>query len=601
MPALDTARFEILKKVLEEEFVPHLPPLIDQAQSATKKQIKNLSRAFSAFVLSKLCNVTTKVACQAVVDDFDDFGLDAIFYDSQTETIYLVQSKLKEASAFTQDEALAFCQGVRKLINQDLSDFNQHVQNRKIEIEEAVEDCSRIQLIIAHTGDGITNHAKLALEDLFKVESEEEMRLVQSYIDFNSSLIIDKMQAAKALSRVNTELLLWNCSRVADTTQCYIGVVALSDLAKLHNDHKESLYEKNIRNFLGKQTEVNKSISDSLKTNPNKFFFLNNGVTLLCDLIDQKGLDKSKSKKRKFKLRGISVINGAQTISTAASILKENPGNSVSEAKVTVTLIQADSESSFGKDVTRARNHQNPVHFTHFVALDDEQERLRRELSYLNIRYVYKAEASSLFDDNTIHVDEASQALALFQPDPRYPIWLKKDPSRFLDTTSSVYKSLFTHNVTPHQLVNAVRLYRYINRRMIYEAERSSGIERLAYKHGNFALGWILAKQLSNEFKLARVFDTSKIDTNLSVPFDALRQKIYDQAVTNARYCGPLALFRNQAHTIPVTETIMIDHFTLSHDPVLSRKRAQTTSGESYPIALFDYVISKAPQIGNLS
>ena len=541
------------------------------------------------------------MACQAVVDDFDDFGLDAIFYDSQTETIYLVQSKLKEASAFTQDEALAFCQGVRKLINQDLSDFNQHVQNRKIEIEEAIEDCSRIQLIVAHTGDGVTSHAKLALDNLLHDESEEEERLVQNYIDFDSRLIAEKLQAAKALPKVNADLWLWNCSKIADTTQCYIGIVALSDLAKLHNDHKEALYEKNIRNFLGKQTEVNKSISDSLKTNPNKFFFLNNGVTLLCDHIDQKGMVKSNPKKRKFKLRGISVINGAQTISTAASILKENTSNVVCEAKVTVTLIQSDSESNFGKDVTRARNHQNPVHFTHFVALDDEQERLRCELSYLGIRYIYKAEASSLLDDNTIHVDEASQALALFQSDPRYPIWLKKDQSRFLDTTSSVYKSIFTHNVSPQQLTNAVRLYRYINRRMIYEAARASGIERLAYKHGNFALGWILAKQLSSEFKLAKVFDNNKIDANLSVPFDTLRQKILDQAEANAVYCGPLALFRNQSHTIPVIESIMIDHFALSTDTIIPRKRAQTTPGESHPTALFDYVISKAPQIGDLT
>ena len=43
--------------------------------------------------------------------------------------------------------------------------------------------------------------------------------------------------------------------------------------------------------------------------------------------------------------------------------------------------------------MTRARNHQNPVLSQNFAALDDEQERLRRELALLGVHYAYKPEA----------------------------------------------------------------------------------------------------------------------------------------------------------------------------------------------------------------
>ena len=91
---------------------------------------KNLSRAFSAFALNRICGISVNDAVAAVVDDFDDFGVDAVYYHARSETLYLVQAKLKASEQFTQDEALAFCQGIRKLIKQDFTGFNKNVQDR---------------------------------------------------------------------------------------------------------------------------------------------------------------------------------------------------------------------------------------------------------------------------------------------------------------------------------------------------------------------------------------------------------------------------------------------------------------------------------------
>ena len=75
----------------------HLPPILDTTKSAEQLVLKNLSRAFSAFALQQQCGISAAVAAKAVVDDFNDKGVDAIYYYAPTETLYLVQSKLKSS------------------------------------------------------------------------------------------------------------------------------------------------------------------------------------------------------------------------------------------------------------------------------------------------------------------------------------------------------------------------------------------------------------------------------------------------------------------------------------------------------------------------
>ena len=110
MAALEPQYMTILKKVLKERFVPFLPPLLDTKKPAADQAAKQLSRAFSAFALHKLLDLTPQVAAAAVVDDFQDKGIDAIYYDGKSETLYLLQTKLKESEQFKQEDALPFCE-----------------------------------------------------------------------------------------------------------------------------------------------------------------------------------------------------------------------------------------------------------------------------------------------------------------------------------------------------------------------------------------------------------------------------------------------------------------------------------------------------------
>jgi hypothetical protein len=602
MSALEQVQRVVIDRVLDAEYVPHLPTLLNKTKSQEEQLSKNRSRALSAFALHNICHIPKADAAEAVIDDFDDYGVDAIYYHAPEETLYFVQSKLKSAEQFSQDEALAFCQGVRKLIKQDLSGFNKHVEKRQVEIEDAVSNCNSIKLVVAHIGSGISKHAKQAIDELLADDHGEE-RFDSRVVDYDAKRIVEDLRAAKAYERVDTELWIEKCSMVSEPRVTYFGLVQLLDLVKLHDKYDKALYERNIRTFLGHKTEVNTSIQKTLGTNSKEFMYLNNGVTALCQEIHPKGTSQAKGGKKRLKLHGFSIINGAQTIASSAKFVADNKGQDISNARVSLTLIKADADGEFGKSVTRARNHQNPVHFANFAALDDEQERLRRDLAHLGIHYAYKAEAAdSTNDENRIRIDEAAQALAMFQPDPRFVVWLKKEPAQLLDTTSSQYKALFSPAVTAFQLANAVRLNRFIQGRMTTEEKYASGQERLAYKHGCYVLAWAMSKRLSGAIKGAALIDSTKLKTELSTPFDTLRQTLWDITRDATRYSkGPLALFRSQTDVIPLLQKVLIAHYGLGTDPVLVHKQGAYKTGQLYPEELFAYLVSKAPQIGNLT
>src|SRR3546814_19393323 len=64
----------------------------------------------------------------------------------------------------------------------------------------------------------------------------------------------------------------------------------------------------------------------------------------------------------------------SQTVASAAEFVAQHPGKNIDDAKVMLTLIKAPADGPFGKRVTKARNHQNPVQTANFASLDENQE-----------------------------------------------------------------------------------------------------------------------------------------------------------------------------------------------------------------------------------
>lgn len=301
-------------------------------------------------------------------------------------------------------------------------------------------------------------------------------------------------------------------------------------------------------------------------------------------------------------LRNFSVINGAQTISSAAEFVEKHSTCDISEAKVLITIIKSDADGKFGRSVTRARNHQNPVSTENFLSLDMRQEDLRRELAYLGYSYHYRPEATPRSAEKNpliITIEESIKALALFAFDPRYAFWLKSDLARFQNAESNEYQALFKKELTGTQLVNKVIFFRFIFDVLISNSKATGGAEGLFYRHGVFVIAAVLGKKIKNRMEANNLLEPAQFNKLLSTHVDSCRQICWEVAepmVGQGR--SVLAFFQNQGNTVRLLHVCMAKYYELTKEEAYIKVKSTADKNEDYPQQkLFKYLVTQATQI----
>lgn len=592
MAALSPEYTEILKRELLAQYVPHLPALLPN--NLVQPPEKQTNRALSAFALHAFFRISAQTASKAVVDDFKDNGIDAVYYDKDTETLNLIQSKFKSSEDFKQEEAQDFCVGVRLLLNKAFAEFNQNVIDREVEIRDALGEASSIQLWVVYTGSGITGTAKTRFKQLFEDDSHGEGdRLLPEIRYVGPDEIAAELRLRNSYKLVDATVFLSHDVCVKEPRLTWYGMANLKELVDLHVKEENALYEKNIRYYLGSErSEVNKGIQHTLSHDPQAFFYLNNGITALCSDVEAK--DRT-ANRRKLKVRGLSIINGAQTVASAAELMKQPNPPDISKARVMFTLIQANADGAFGPKVTRARNSQNAVQVANFAAQDPQQERLTQELLGLGVTYHVRPEAKAQPSANSILLAEAVSALSWLTDDPRYPVWLKSGRGDLSNVDSSAYKALFKQELAGAHLANAVFLYREVARLLGNADQSSTGKERLIYRHGLNAIGWSYMKRFHSRITASAPMNPAQIPGLISQSFDVHRQMAVDSFPSG--FTGPLALFKSQTDATPYLADLMEQAFGLAGHaalPALKRPHANEAFKQEH---LFRFLSQQAPQI----
>ena len=148
------------------------------------------------------------------------------------------------------------------------------------------------------------------------------------------------------------------------------------------------LYD-NVRGFMGK-TKYNRNIEQSLDSEPKKFFFYNNGITIIADDISKE--DTNMYTKVKFKIKNIQVLNGGQTLRTIHNYNTNNRANlteTLSTAQILVKFLKVTSEELKG-NIAEFTNSQNSISMRDLRSLRIEQIQLEEFLGNNGILYERK-------------------------------------------------------------------------------------------------------------------------------------------------------------------------------------------------------------------
>lgn len=487
--------------------------LIDLSDYATKPQTQQdsafLTRALAAFAILGAADITPEQAALCITDGFQDNGIDAVYFDSREKVLFVVQTKWRHdgTGSIERGDALKFITGIKDLINAEFNRFNNKISNRSVEILDALSLANtRIVLLVAYTGQAtLSQDVERDFND-FLNDMNDPSEVVELRVLRQGNL--HRIVASGTLGApINFDVVLKDWGQIREPFSAYYGLVSATEVADWWNMYYPKLFMPNIRSFLG-ETEINQSIVETLLSEPEKFWYFNNGITALCSKIRKKPLGGNTHETGVFECLDVSVVNGAQTVGAIATANAKLP-DQVAKAAVLIRFISLEScPEDFATRVTRTTNTQNRIDSRDFVSLDREnQERIRTELQLEGIEYIYKPGDTIRDSRSGFDFLEAIVALACAYSELTYTVQAKSKVSLlYEDISKAPYKALFNPNLSSIKLWKLVQIHRAIEDQLKAERGKRQGRETMLPVHGNR----FLARQVFRFLPLGNLDDPRK-------------------------------------------------------------------------------------------
>lgn len=559
---MTTLRVKQIKSKLLELFEKHLD-LSDIGSADKDRETKILTRCLAAFAIYNLVGCSESEAAQAVWDGADDNGIDAAYYDASESRVVVVQSKWIHAGSGEPEakDIAVFANGVKDLVEQENANFHARLQSKLADIGQAVmSPGTTVHIVLVSTGSSeIARHGTAALDRVINelngtdqdepLATKEIIGLAQVYPALATMTSQDKIS-------VDANLLDW--SYISQPYAAYFGVVDGLQLKEWWSVHGKRLVAKNIRHALG-ATEVNNQIRHTATNSPENFWYFNNGITLIADEAPRAPASAASRSSGNFQLRGASIVNGAQTVSTLGRVENDEALGRV-RVPIRVVLLKG-APPDFGGEVTRTNNLQNRIEARDFVAQDPEQSRLQMEMGMEGVEYQFLRSEDFVSSPTSCDLIEVTTALACASGDSSHAVAVKTGIGRFFnDLSRAPYKAIFNPSISGARAFNTTLVQRAIDE-WIDAKKRSitkkSGFSWGVLVHGNRILAASAFKKLNTQGLSSPISDFRTVLPSLSI--GDICEEVYAKMVDvlDQRYPGKFlaVLFKSPAMSKDVFES----------------------------------------------
>lgn len=160
-------------------------------------------------------------------------------------------------------------------------------------------------------------------------------------------------------------------------TQAYVATCRVSDFIKcILSDEKgklrQSIFDQNVRDFLGKDSEINSEMATTLEDRKKqiRFGILNNGVTIISPDVRLSGFELT--------IKDFQIVNGCQT----SNVLFEHSNLIESDTTLMLKIVET-SDKDVVDDIVRSTNRQAKVNEDQFLSTLDCARKIEK---YFEIR-----------------------------------------------------------------------------------------------------------------------------------------------------------------------------------------------------------------------
>jgi hypothetical protein len=250
-----------------------------------------------------------------------------------------------------------------------------------------------------------------------------------------------------------------------------ISNITGGELIGKYEQFKDKLFQQNVRYYLG-ENSINKKIIESASDagTRDRFWFLNNGITIVCEDYKIQGIT---TENIKVQLKNFQIVNGAQTTRAVYDAFKK-VGN-VDGVKILVKVFKA--KEDVAEKITESTNNQNPIDKRDLKSNDEIQKLL--EQSLLDLGFYFQRKRKQYSDKP---VDKTIDNLLFAQL--YYSFFLEKpnearNQRAKLFGDENIYKQIFNNNLSVGKVIFLYKVYSKILRILrILKAKKifSSGV-----------------------------------------------------------------------------------------------------------------------------
>lgn len=500
---------------------------LDDVKHKGEEEVENhfLTRAYTAYTLQVLSGLAPEICSTNIVDGYKDNGIDLIHYDSQSKNLWIIQSKfIKNGNGEPESgEILKFTKGIRDLIDLKFERFNDKIKNKENDVLSALDDhLVKFRIVLTYTGkDNICDNSNNIISDLLN-ELNDPSELA-TYQTFSLNSAHKSLVGGLEGDPIDAEIALSNWGFMEHPYKAFYGIINASNLASLWAQNRTRLFSENIRDFVG-FSDVNEDIINTIKNDPEHFYYFNNGITALCSSIEKKALSGRDRNSGYFVAKDFKIVNGAQTVGSIGSSFElgiENVDNTSAFIKI---ISLENCPDGFGTKITKASNTQNKIDKKDFVSLDPQQGRIKTELALEGITYHFKrTDLNVILDNENYTIEEATISLACFNSDVSLAVQAKREIGKLWDDISKKpYIDLFNPETRSFELIRTIKVFRLVNEILLELQKASFGREKSHYIHSNRFILHIILNSIPRDSILNPNFD---FDTILNENF---RQSIKD-------------------------------------------------------------------------
>jgi hypothetical protein len=424
---------------------------------------------------------------EAFTDGSNDCGVDAVFIDRRADhpVIHLFQSKVHESerkakNPFKSSEAEKIVRFLEVLRDRD-SDLskstNPKLLQKVLEIRDIQDrDFPEFKLWLISNGQPCVKHELVPMIKALKrhdvaVEQFHLKEFVEFCIDAHSTRTNHTFYARDA------GVLEFGTSEL----RSFVGYISARQLYNLIKDIRDerkidySLFDMNVRGFLGLDNPVNKEIFRTAASSENMHFAsLNNGITIVGT---QSKIMRTGADMPKVGVKRLSIVNGAQTCSAIFDAMKDYypEFEGFDRLSVLFRIFETDDPELIAR-IAVSTNNQNRINPRDLRANDEAQRRLERELEDFGVIYLRKRGnfTSNHLEGRKLDALRAGQLILSYT---------HHDPARAKRDSDSIftesYQRIFSSASTA-ELVEALEWFNLIEekRRYIQDEIRIRGVSR---------------------------------------------------------------------------------------------------------------------------